>query len=164
MGKSVSVVMATDEQMQAFIAHPDTMRHSPVLIPFASDKCYLADHWDALHYLLTRGPNGAALPMGAIKHGEFEFRDEDPSHGITSATTKQFAAALSALSRAELDERYDPPDMREKKVYPGRYWLNADRAVGIDDETAGYFDRLRKFATRAAEAGKGLIFCRYEDW
>ena len=164
MGKSVSVVMATDEQMQAFIAQPGTMHHSPILSPRAQDNCYLADHWDALHYLLTRGPLGAALPMGAIKHGEFEFRDEDPSHGITSATTKEFAAALSALSRADLEERYDPRDMRKNSVYPGRFWINADRAVGIDDETAAYFNRLRDFAARAAEAGKGLIFGRYEDW
>ena len=56
MGKSVSVVMAMDEQMQAFIADPRTMHHSPILIPLAQEKCYLADHWDILHYLLTRGP------------------------------------------------------------------------------------------------------------
>ena len=59
MGISVSVVMATDEQMQAFIAQPDAMHHSPILIPLAQDKCYLADHWDILHYLLTRGPQGS---------------------------------------------------------------------------------------------------------
>lgn len=96
MGKSVSVVMATDEQMQAFIAHPGSMHHSPILIPLARDNCYLADHWDVLHYLLTRGPQGAALPMGAIKHGDLEFRDEDSQHGITSVTTIAFAAGGSA--------------------------------------------------------------------
>ncbi len=56
MGKSVSVVMATDEQMQAFIVQPGTMHHSAILIPRVQDNCYLADHWDILHYLLTRTP------------------------------------------------------------------------------------------------------------
>ncbi len=164
MGKSVSVVMATDEQMREFMADPRTMHHSRILIPLALDACYLADHWDILHYLLTHGPQGAASPLGAIKHGDLEFRDEDSQHGITSATTKALSAALSALSSADLDERYDPGDMSEKSIYPGRFWVNARASDGISAETSGYFNRLRDFAARAAETGKGLIFCRYEDW
>ena len=90
-------------------------------------------------------------------------RGADPTHGITSATTRALAAALSALSHADLIERYDPRDMRKNSVYPGRFWVKPHAADGIFEETIGYFNSLRDFAARAAEAGKGLIFCRYED-
>jgi hypothetical protein len=157
--------------MQTFTAQPAAALNAQsaatlnAAIVYPEDECYLADHWDALHYLLTRGPHGDALPMGAIKRGEVAFSDQDdPTHGLTSATTRAFAAVLGALSRADLEARYDPPAMREASVYPGRFWIHADRSTGLDEETAGYFDRLRAFAQRAAEEGKGLIFCRYEGW
>lgn len=166
MGISVSIVAATDEEMREFRA--DARKLEDMLsrtIPYSGDdRCYLADHWDALHYLLTGGPQGDAPPLDAIKRGEIEFRGEDRTHGVSSAATKALAAALERISEAALNERFDPKEMREKSVYPGRFWVFPGLANQIFEETMGYFGGLRDFAAKAAEAGKGLIFCRYEDW
>ena len=165
MGISVSIVAATDEELREFRADPRKLEDMlSRTIPYSGDdRCYLADHWDALHYLLTSGPEGDAPPLDAIKRGEIEFRAEDRTHGVSSASTKALAAALERVSETELHERFDPTEMREKSVYSGRFWVFPGLADEVFEETMNYFRGLRGFATKAAEAGKGLIFCRYED-
>ena len=132
MGKSLSVLMITDEQIQDFV--------------------------------LTRGKGGAALPMGALKQGDVHYVKglSDPAHAISSATTKALTAELQSLPEPSLRERFDPPKMLEAGVYTGRLWRPP--ADGSFNELMGYFRRFRDFATEAAKEGKGLVFCRYEDW
>jgi hypothetical protein len=170
VGISVSVVMATDAEIDVFSKSPSGLEALlDRLIPsICADKCYLADHWDWLHVLLTGQRYTAELPLGAIKSGDVMFTGlTDHAHAIYSATAKALLAELQKLSESTLWAR-----LRQQagpgagSIYPGRYWRvrpsDEDRGEFID--LMHYFERLRDFAGEAVRQNKGLIFCCYEDW
>jgi hypothetical protein len=112
------------------------------------------EHPDRLEELLNRtipyhGPDECYLlsywralerfvPPGTFSGGDVTYSEglSDPPHALYSSTTKALAKVLSEQSGYMMD---DPEKQRA-------------------------FQRLGNFASEAARQGKGLIFCRYEDW
>lgn len=167
MGMSVSVLKVTDDQIRAFQDDPArAMALVNRVVPYASeDECYLADFWHGVHFLLAQQVEAVAPPLGAVLQGDVTYQGgAEPLHAIYSATTKALADEMAGLTEAALHRRYDPPRMQ--KVYPVRYWLTNERldAEQSFPELYGYFRKLAKTAVAAARDGKGLLFCRYEDW
>ena len=168
MGISMSAVMTTDDQIRDFRQNPSRLEDLlNRTIPFESkDVCYLADFWDALHYVLTEGADGSELPLCVLKRGDVKYSEglSDPAHAIYSATVRALAGELRGLSESTLRERCDPRKMFEARVYPRRLWVSPDLADDTFRELMSYFRALRDFATEAARENRGLVFCRYEDW
>jgi len=166
MGISISVLMATDAQIRDFRAQPSGLENLlNRTIPYSTeDKCYLADCWHGLHYLLTGEVKGGELPLCALRWGEVTFTGlSDPTHAIYRDTANAFARELSKLSESTLWERFDP-----NKVpiagRRGRPIIVPALAKHIFPELLSYFFRLQKFSIRAAEKDMGLLFCRYEGY
>lgn len=168
MGISMDALMITDDQIRDFRQSPSQLEDLlNRTIPFVSkDLCHLADFWDGLHYVLTGGADEAELPLGVLKGGDVKYAKglSDPTHAIYSATVRALVGALRGLSESKLRERFDPREMLEARVYPGRLWVFPGLADDTFRELMSYFCRLRDFATEAARENKGLVFCRYEDW
>ncbi len=177
MGISISVLMASDDQIRDFIAQPSRLEDLlNSTIPYTTeDCCYLANCWHGLHYLLTGEITGGDLPLCALRRGEVTFAGlSDPTHAIYSKTAEAFAGELSKLSEAILRKRFDPlkvpgPGRGGRPILPApgedRYReLLLNSAEGTFRELLTYFSGLRDFSLRAAEKNMGLLFCRYEDW
>lgn len=167
MGISVSILTVTDEQIRGFAKDVDGLERLFSGVASNLRACHLHDFWDGLHFVLT-AESGDALPLAAIKRGDFHYRGVgDPAHAIFAATTAALAQELSALSEPVLRARFDPPRMLRgpdgTMVYPGRLWTpgGEDR---VFDELMDYFTRLRDYAAAAARTGNGLLLSRYEDW
>ena len=179
MGISISVLMATDDQIRNFIAQPsllENLLNRTISYHYVSeDCCYLANSWHGLHYLLTGEVNGGELPLCALRRGEVRFTGvSDPTHAIYSKTAKAFARELSELSESKIRERFDPlkvpragrggrpvlPDPDAEKYRK----LLLTFAEETCRELISYFSSLRELSLRAAEKDMGLLFCRYEDY
>ena len=176
MGISLSVLMATDDQIRDFRAQPSRLEDLlNRTIPYTTeDCCYLADCWHGLHYLLTGEVKGGELPWCALRRGEVTFTGlSDPTHAIYSKTAKAFARELSKLSESTLRNRFDPlkvprPGRGGRPILPApdedKYRkLLLSSAEDTFRELISYFSSLRKFSLRATEKNMGLLFCRYED-
>jgi len=177
MGISISVLMATDDQIHDFIAQPSQLEDLlNRTIPFTTgDYCYLSNCWHGLHYLLTGEVEGGELPLCALRRGEVTFADlSDPTHAIYSKTAKAFARELSDLSEPILRKRFNPlkvprPGRGGRPILPApdndKYRkLLLSNAEDTFRELISYFSGLREFSLRAAEKDMGLLFCRWEDW
>ena len=171
MGISISLLMASDDQIRDFIAQPnlleDLLNHT---IPNATeDYCCLANLWHGLHYLLTGEVRGGELPMCALRRGEVRFSGvSDPTHAIYSNTAQAFATELSKLSEAILKERFDPRKVPNAGRDGRTVVHDPPLFPALSDlyfrELMTYFSGLRDFCLRTANRDMGLLFCRYEDW
>jgi hypothetical protein len=171
MGISTAVVAVTDREILEFVEQP-ALADAAFSGAASFDRercCHLHDHWAALHYLLTRTADGGELPLAAIRRGDLTIPGAtDPTHAILSGTARSLAAALDAVTEAELRGRFDPAAMLTAgpggtPIYPGRLWCFPTLAEGTLAELMADLARLRDFVSRAAREGKGLVFCRYED-
>ena len=168
MGISLSVVMATDERIRSFVQAPESL--DGIVAAHGPDECYLADYWDGLHYLLTGDAGAGELPLSALKRGTVAFVDvDDPTHAIDSATVAALTEVLQGLGASDLRKHFDPPAMLiagedGRAIYPSRYWGPRASPERMFGELVFHFEKYREFVARAADEGKGLVFCRYEDW
>ena len=116
--------------------------------------------WHAIHYLLTGNASGGELPAGFLLAGGTHLDTIEAGYGpprlLSASDTRAVQAALAAVTEADLMRRWDPAQMMELEIYP-EIW---DRD-GSDDDPRGYvleyFEGLRRFVTRAAEAEMGLV-------
>src|SRR5262245_44625099 len=130
MGISMSVYQCTDAQIHDFSQDVSRLNNFLSQSPGRGD-CYLADFWDGLHYLLTRGVESPALPLTALKVGDVAVQGAtEATHAIFNRTTQRFAGELQSLSEAALRERFDPGQMVEARIYPVRPWLFPEHAEG----------------------------------
>jgi hypothetical protein len=148
LGISVSAVMATDDQIRECVTDSGQLEKILGVIVGVSDrKCYLADTWRHLHQALTMGADPDALPLCAINRGEVEYGwNSGPAHALSSTTTRALAEALGQLLSG--------PSLEARASAVGLRLSSLQTEIG----------RLHDFASKAAREGKGLIFCRYEDW
>ncbi|MCP4604442.1 MAG: DUF1877 family protein [Proteobacteria bacterium] len=178
MGISISVLMATDDQIREFKAEPSRLENllDRTISRDSDDLCRLLDYWDALHFMLTDQGRNTELPLAALKTGEVSYSDlSDPAHAIYSGTTKAFSRCLQELASSTLRQRFDLSKMadggaRVRTMYPsprgilGRIWANGSYTDETFEELMTFLRDLREFVVQAAEQNKGLIFCRFEDW
>ncbi len=164
MGISMRVYPCPDRQIRR-LAEDVGLVEQALRDASESADCYLADFWDALHFLLAGGPEARDLPLACLKVGEVDFRGaSDPTHAIFSATAGAFSTEIAGLSEETLRARFDMAKMLEARVYPLRCWLFPDLAEHTFRELITYFKRLRDIAAFASGQGHGLLFSRFEDW
>ncbi len=172
MGISLSVLKVIDDHIRRFDESPKLLEALLVetIAHGSSSRCYLADYWDGLDFLLTEGQDKPELPLCALKRGDVAYVDtSDPTHAIFSTTTHALARVLSLLDESTLRARFNPQRMLNeggdgRTVYPGRLWVFPNLAEATFRELMFYFSRLRDFTAQASEENKGLLFHRYEDW
>jgi len=158
----MSVIPCSDSSIDALAA--DSTRSKILEGPLPADACYLADYWDGLHFLLTRGSGETRLPCAALKVGDVSFRTgTEPAHAIWSSTAAAFARELENLTEATLRQRFDMQAMLKAGVYPIRTWAFPEFAEGAFREAMVYFERLREVVMKAVARGEGLLILRYED-
>jgi hypothetical protein len=158
MGISMRALRITDDEIRDFKKRPrklEALRNRKIPDFKSNDCCDLHDFWCGIHFVLTRGPGGGALPWGALRVGDVMYTKDvsDPAHAIYSATAGALVQQIDALS--------DSTAMLDAGVYPGRLWLPP--AEGSFNDLKGYLRSLRDFARAAVAENKGLVFCRYED-
>jgi hypothetical protein len=77
-----------------------------------------------------------------------------PPRVLPPAFVNKLATALSAISAADFDKRFDVKKLVKDRVYP-RIW-NEPRTALLG-QFRGSFERLRRFVTGAAERGDALV-------
>lgn len=113
--------------------------------------------WNALHFLLTGTADGGDLPAATLLLGGEPIPGDlgyGPAMAISPEQTQAFHLHLAALSRQAFLDRLDLERMTELQIYPG-IW-DEDRAE-LQEEVGGYFDGLRAYCRKCAEAGLGMI-------
>ena len=116
--------------------------------------------WHGLHFLFTgetwEGDEPACfLLKGGEDVGEDEW-SEPVARLLSPPQVRAFADFLETLGPTGLTARFDPQRMTELDIYPGPIWERDDREESIGFLLA-YFEELRAFASRAADAGDAVL-------
>jgi hypothetical protein len=143
-------------------AEPPPLDPPPLtLAPGEGDLGPLGDlekSWHGVHYLLTGTAWEGEPPLNFLLGGGRAIQDievgEAPVLTHTSAETRAIAAALAALSDAELRARYNPAEMMRLEIYPEIWDRQSDdgREMLFDSVTG-----LRELLRVAVERGYGLM-------
>ena len=134
-------------------------------------QLYLGRLWDALWFVLdsarrdeppygtTGSLLGRAVMGGRVVNPAFSRTEEDrPTRYLDPAEVRDAAAALAAVTEADLRAAYDPdamgrdPDLN-RQVY---WWPYYARPDGFGQIKEGV-ERLRSFYRTAAEAGDAVL-------
>jgi len=176
MGISVSIIPVTDRQIRDFVEHPsraEDMCNS--IIPFGGkDECLrLFNDWRRIHAFLL-GWRGEDLPFSCLQRGDVRFSPVgDATWAIYSASVQSLSRDLAGLDKSRIGAitvgmgAAYMSDIAERKkrgatsledTTPEKAWAQELSTL------IGYVLKLQDFAARAAEARKGFMVCRYEDW
>jgi hypothetical protein len=113
--------------------------------------------WHALHFLLTGTAAGGDLPAATLLLGGDAIPGDvgyGPAMAISPKATRAFSDYLATLSREAFLDRLDLARMSALQIYPD-IW---DEDLGeLREEVGNYFDRLRTYCLKCAEAGLGMI-------
>lgn len=110
--------------------------------------------WHALHFLLTGAAYESDSPLADVILGGGDDEDEDePTRVLPPDRVQALAAALAALTEAELRARFSPAKLAANDIYPDIWDEPED---DLWEEIWGYFEALRDAYTRAAAAGHGM--------
>jgi hypothetical protein len=121
----------------------------------------LGKDWHMLHFLLTGSAWGGEPPLSSAILGGEEFGAElgyGRARYLPPEAVEVVARALEAVSRVELQERFDPSRLARADIYP----LNGDELSRTDLEeyfasVFSRFDDLCDYYADAAEAGEGML-------
>lgn len=122
--------------------------------------------WHAIHFLLTGTNNASPSPlgnlvMGGTPLGDLENVDFDygPACFLTPSEVQEVAEAISSISLAEFQARFDPQVLYTADVYPMMLWKSEQQTVEdlIEDITSHYIS-LVKFFQKAANCGEVVLF------
>ena len=113
-------------------------------------------------FLLT----GTALPskppltnvvMGGTPLGDPENQDFDfgPVCFLNPKEVQEVALALSNISKADLQARFNPQTLLASEVYPGKWWKRGEQEL---EYITYYYIRLVKFFQEAAKYGEVILF------
>jgi hypothetical protein len=114
--------------------------------------------WHGIHYLLTGKADGGQPPLGLAVFGGEEFGPEvgyGPARFLTPSQVAAVSTALSGLSVADLEERFDPEDMEAKDIYPDAIWMREGREAF--DYLVEYYQPLVVFYRDAAARGDAVL-------
>jgi hypothetical protein len=113
--------------------------------------------WHGLHFLLTGSAEGTDSPLSLLLD-KGEPVGEDGGYGppllVSSADMRAFHEALSNLSDAQLQSRYDPEAMLAADLYMAE--ALGEEEIGWEYLSQG-IPALRRLAERCAQEGSGAI-------
>ncbi|HSA56100.1 MAG TPA: YfbM family protein [Gemmatimonadaceae bacterium] len=113
--------------------------------------------WHGLHYLLTGTSGEGKEPACYMIKGGTDLDDEGVGRVLRPSQVQRFAAFLGALTREQVEQRYDPVRMLALEIYP-EIW---DRTSSAEEDPRawliGCFEDVRSFVQRAAAAGDGVV-------
>src|SRR5262245_41494870 len=124
--------------------------------------CDLEGVWHGLHFLFTGTAWGGEEPACYLIRGGAEIGDVDELgsgvlHALSPAKVQQVYSFLRALSREELERRFNPARMMELEIDP-EHW-NRTPANGhrpLDHLLEGYSD-LRAFMEQTSKSNDGAV-------
>jgi hypothetical protein len=151
-----SLVHVAPAELTALQAHPEKARAA--LFPHHGGKgLSIEKMWHALHFLLTDDPWHGAPPLGLAILGGTEFGEDlgyGPARFLTPEQVRAVSAALSALTHAELRQRFDPAKFDAAQIYPNVWDEDPD---DLFEELSGYFDALTAYYREASEKGHAML-------
>lgn len=112
--------------------------------------------WHGLHWLICQDAWEGPFPLKHALFGAEEVGEDlgyGPAQLSPPETVQQVARALEELDARSLMARFDGARMAELEIYPGGW----DEDDSWEVELARDFSRLRKFYSRAAQAGDGVL-------
>ncbi len=117
----------------------------------AHDRQPTGHAWDPIHRCLTDGtlsPSAGEYPLNLLVLGGRQLPDQ-PVHVVDAAQVRDLAAALAPLEEAWLRQRYAE-------------LARTDYAESVDEvdflHTWEWFEQLRAFVARTAQAGRSMAF------
>jgi hypothetical protein len=111
--------------------------------------------WHGLHWLLCQEPWGGPEPLKHAVIGGEEIGEDmgyGPARLVDAKTVGAVAAALAAISRDTLSQRFDPKAMAAAQIYA----FDAEDADWRDDFLDA-FDRVKQFFGDAAGRGRSVL-------
>lgn len=117
--------------------------------------------WHGIHFLLTGTAGDGEPPLNFLIAGGRAVGKIEVGYGpvrvYTAAETREIATALSAITDAQVRDRYDPVRMQREEVYPdiwGPVEEGEDEGLSYVMENLGI---LRGVLQTAVEADLGLV-------
>jgi hypothetical protein len=112
--------------------------------------------WHGVHWLLTGSVDETTTPEGQAVLGGTEVGDDwgyGPPRLLRPDDVRRVAAALEAVTAADLRARFDPAAMTAADVYPF-IW---DEEDVFEEYLAPSYETLRDFYSRAAARGDAVL-------
>jgi hypothetical protein len=114
--------------------------------------------WHGIHFLLAGEAGEGPPPLNFIISGGREIGKIDvgygPARAFTSNETSSISAALAPVTTDTLKLKCDRAAFRENDIYPDIWEEPDEECFGY---VLTYFEALKEFIKRTAEAGKGLL-------
>lgn len=138
-------------------------RGQPATLTLESGEGPVADldkAWHGIHYLFTGAAEAGEAPMDFLVVGGKEIGDVEvgygPSRALAPETVHEIGRRLASLPDATLLSRFNPVDMRAKKIYPD-IWTRDPKDGDTLKYLAEYLVALRRAVTEAVDRGFGLV-------
>lgn len=137
-------------------SEPDDDASTP--LPDPDRSIDIEKGWHGLHFLLTGTADEGQEPACYLMVGGEDLDDEGLVRALRPHQVRRFAEHLSALTPAELAQRYDPARMNKLDIYPGAIWTrSAPPGESPLEWLLECFAELQLFMARAASAGHGVV-------
>ncbi len=144
-------------QLDQLLSDPESIL---TLLKEEMDEVDLDKAWHGIHFLLTGSAWDGEEPLCYLVKGGKEVGDVDVGYGparvLNPKQVADWAFALSAVSAAELRDRFDPQAMLREKIYP-EIWEHDPEEDDPLSYLLEYFDVLRSFVEQARGQAKGAI-------
>jgi hypothetical protein len=161
-------VIAPDDPEVYEKARRDSMRRSwvdrlfsqPMTVETLADdpegpSIDLDEAWHGIHYLLSRDAEQSPLPLSFLLRGGNQVGNS-PARVFTARETSAIHDAVSALSDADLVQRFDASDMLAKEIYP-KIWNGSKDGEDPRAYLLQYVGMLRAFLSATVRIGFGMV-------
>jgi len=162
MGMVLNLLRVSSDDLSSFLKDSSLLDDRLDELFESSDSEDLIDldkSWNGVFYVLT-GQNIDNLdhPLAkALFSGMLVDEDQDlgygPGHFVTAAEVRELSHGLTALTRSDLNNRFDPVRMDQLDVYPA-FWAEDASSFEYIWE---HFVSLREFYRKAAEANQAVV-------
>lgn len=147
----LEVLRAEPLALGAFLAPPGD------LPPPVDRHLDIGGAWQAIHFLLTGDPWAGGRPLANAVLGGEPVGDEDFGYGpvrcLEPTEVAAVAAALEAISPAELLARFDPAVLNAAEVYPGGWSDDSEWREHLGEK----YEEVRNIFANAASHGEGML-------
>jgi hypothetical protein len=126
----------------------------PDFVPDPDRTVDITKGWHGLHFLFTGTSDEGDEPACYMVRGGEDLDDEGNARALRPDQVRRFAEYLSALTREELERRYDPARMKKLEIYPDAVWTRPESSARW---LLDCFSGVRSIIGKAAEAGDGVV-------